>query len=415
MDAQVLKPRALIVLIGLLLAATTINYIDRQVLSVLAPVLRNEFSLSNSQYAAVVNAFMITYGFAMPAAGWLLDRIGVARGFTLSVLWWSAAGMLTAFARGQWSLAALRSLLAVGEAGAWPGFAKTVAAWVPVAWRPMAMGVCNSGSSLGAVIAPPLVVFLATAFHWQAAFLVTGALGFVWVICFRLFLRAHPVLKTHRAGVEVPGEKMGWREVAGYRQVWGIFACRFFADPLWYFYIFWIPEFLARERGLSLAQIGAVAWIPFLVADLSNVAAGGMALWLSRRGWGVNRVRKTLMVGGALISPAGVMAVFAPTVAATVAFICVAIFFWMIWSVTVQTLAGDLFPPEAVGSAYGIGGAGSTLGSVISIWAVGRTLDVTQSYVPVFAALGLAMPVALGVGSLLLGRVERLERRASAL
>jgi ACS family hexuronate transporter-like MFS transporter len=140
-----------------------------------------------------------------------------------------------------------------------------------------------------------------------------------------------------------------------------------------------------------------------------------MALWLSRRGWGVNRVRKTLMVGGALISPAGVMAVFAPTVAATVAFICVAIFFWMIWSVTVQTLAGDLFPPEAVGSAYGIGGAGSTLGSVISIWAVGRTLDVTQSYVPVFAALGLAMPVALGVGSLLLGRVERLERRASAL
>jgi len=411
-----LPPRSLVVLVALLLGSTTINYIDRQVLSVLAPFIRDEFRLSNAQYAAIVNAFMITYFFAMPMAGWVLDRIGVGRGLSLAVLWWSLAGMLTSLSRGPMSMAFFRSLLAVGEAGAWPSFAKAVAIWVPLKWRTLAIGVCNSGSSLGAVLAPPLVVFLTQRHGWQAAFVVTGLLGFLWVLAFQVFRVFHPQMRGDGRAATAQADRVRWRALLRYRQAWAIFFCRFFADPLWYFYIFWIPEFLARERGMNLAGIGAVAWIPFLVADASNFATGFLALALERSGWSVHRTRRTLMVLGAFISPIGAAAVFASSVFSTLAFICVAIFFWMIWSVTVQTLAADFFPSHAVASVYGIGGAGSTAGSVLSIWAVGATLDFTRSYVPVFVGLGAAMPVAFFLGTFLMGRVEpvSLSRRHGA-
>ncbi|MEP7366813.1 MAG: MFS transporter [Acidobacteriota bacterium] len=401
---------SLVVLIALLLGSTTINYIDRQVLSVLAPVLRDEFALSNEQYAGILNAFMLTYAFALPVAGWVLDRIGVGRGLTLAVAWWSIAGMLTSLARGPVSLGVFRSLLAVGESGAWPSFAKSVAIWVPVQWRTLAIGICNSGSSLGATIAPPLVVWITHRHGWQSAFLVTGAMGMAWVAAFQVFRYFHPQLRgASGTGETVDGAAEPWRELLRHRQTWIVFVCRFLADPLWYFYVFWIPEFLTRERGLSLAAIGAVAWIPFLVSDLSNFATGILALRLEKAGWSVNRTRKFLMLLGAGVSPIGVAAVFAHTLFWTMAFICIAIFFWMIWSVTVQTLPGDYFPPRAVASVYGVGGMGSTLGSVISIWLVGRTLDLTHSYTPVFVGLGLMMPVAFAAGMLLMGRVERVD------
>src|SRR5450631_3771902 len=172
-----LSRATLILLVALLLGETTINYIDRQVLSVLAPTLRAEFHLSNGQYAAIVNAFLATYAVAYAFAGWGLDRLGVGRGLTLSVIWWSAANMLSGFARGALSLGFFRSVLAIGEAGAWPAFAKAVAMWVPAEARTLAMGVCNSGSSLGAVIAPPLVAWITLRWGWRSAFVSTGALG----------------------------------------------------------------------------------------------------------------------------------------------------------------------------------------------------------------------------------------------
>jgi ACS family hexuronate transporter-like MFS transporter len=406
-DQPVFSQRSLVLLVGLLLASTTINYIDRQVLSVLAPVLRDEFHLSNSQYAAILNAFLITYAFSYAAAGWVMDRLGVGRGLTLCLSWWSAAGMLTALARGPLSLGFYRALLAVGEGGGWPSFAKAVALWVPPNARTLAIGVCNSGSSLGALIAPPMVAFLTKNYGWRAAFLVTGGLGFLWVLAFQLFRAAHPRMRETDRGQSNAGvPRVPWRSLIGYRQTWAVFFCRFFADPLWYFYVFWIPEFLVRERGLDLAGIGAVAWIPFVCSDIANFAGGYLTLRLQRAGWSPNRTRKTLMVGATLLSPIGIVAVFMKSVPWTLTFICIAIFFWIFWSVTVHTLPGDYFPPHAVASVYGFAGTGSTVGSVISTWAVGRTLDVTHSYVPVFIGIGLLMPVALAVGLALMGRVE---------
>jgi ACS family hexuronate transporter-like MFS transporter len=300
----------------------------------------------------------------------------------------------------------LRSLLAVGEAGAWPAFAKATATWVPAEARMLAIGACNSGSSLGAVIAPPLVVGATAVMGWRGAFVATGALGFLWVLAFQLFRRAHPEMAVAERAPAANGGRVRWVELLRYRQTWAVFLCRFFADPLWFFYVFWIPEFLTRERGLSMAGIARVAWIPFLVAGVANFSGGYLTLRLQHAGWSVNRTRKTLMVGAALLAPLGILAVFAHSLFWTIALISVAIFFWMFWSIAVHSLPGDYFPPRAVASVYGIGGMGSTVGSVISTWAVGRTLDVTHSYAPVFIGIGLLMPVALLLGMALMGRVE---------
>jgi ACS family hexuronate transporter-like MFS transporter len=399
---SVLSRTALIILVALLLGETTINYIDRQVLSVLAPTLRGEFHLSNGQYAAIVNAFLATYAVAYAFAGWALDKLGVGRGLTLSVLWWSAANMLTGFARGALSMSFFRGVLAIGEAGAWPAFAKAVAMWVPLEARTLAIGVCNSGSSLGSVIAPPLVAWVTLQWGWRTAFVSTGVLGFLWVGLFLWFRATHPAM-------EEEGPKttpVRWTRLLGYRQTWAVFFCRFFADPLWYFFVFWIPEFLARERGLNLQAIGAVAWIPFLVAGIANFTGGYLTMLLQRAGWTVNRTRKTLMVVATILSPVGILAVYAHSLFWTITLISVSVFFWIFWSIAVHSLAGDYFPPKAVASVYGIAGSGSTIGSAISTWAVGAVLDKTHNYLLVLIGLSVLMPVAMIVGFTLMRRVE---------
>lgn len=395
----------LILLVGLLLGETTINYIDRQVVSVLAPTLRKEFQLSNSQYAAILNAFQAVYAVAYSFAGWGLDKVGIGLGLSMSVAWWSFCGALTALSRGPWSMGIFRGMLAVGEAGAWPAFAKAAATWIPPQMRTLVIGICNSGSSLGAMIAPPLVAFIALHWGWRYSFFATGAFGFLWVIAFWFFRKAHPRMEEIDAA-QAAAPALPWRELLRYRQTWAVFFCRFFADPLWYFFVFWIPEFLSKDRGLDLAGIGLVAWIPFLVADVANFTSGYLSLRLLRAGWSLNRVRKTLMVLAVVFSPLAIVAVRSTSVFWTITMISVSIFFWMFWSVSVHSLAGDYFPPRAVASVYGIAGTGSTIGSMISTWAVGAVLDATHNYTIVFVGLSMLMPVALVVGFALMKRVE---------
>jgi ACS family hexuronate transporter-like MFS transporter len=373
-----------------------------------------EFHLSNSLYAMIVNVFMATYALSYAFAGWAIDRLGVGRGLSLSVIWWSIADMSTALARGPFSLGLYRSLLAVGEGGAWPAFAKAVALWVPKKARALAMGACNSGSSLGAMVAPPLVVWIAARAGWRACFVITGAVGVLWVLAFWLFQRLHPEMARAEAIPQLAADKVSWLQLLRYRQTWAIFACRFLADPMWYFFVFWMPSFLAKERGLNLAGIGAVGGIPFLAAMIANFAAGYAILRLERAGWSVNRTRKTIMAMSALLSPIGILAVFVHSLFWTMAMITAAVFFWMFWSVAVHTLSGDYFPPRAVASVYGFAGTGSTVGTVIATWAVGHVLDLTHSYTPVFIAMGLTMPLAMIVGFTLMKRVEPVEGLALA-
>jgi ACS family hexuronate transporter-like MFS transporter len=260
------------------------------------------------------------------------------------------------------------------------------------------------------MIAPPLVVFLHQFGGWQGAFLVTGGLGVVWVLLFQWFRFTHPQMQaSDRAMIADTAPRVPWTKLIRYRQTWAVFFCRFLADPLWYFYVFWIPEFLTRERHMDMAAIGTVAWIPFLVSDISNFATGWVTLRLQDRGWSARRTRNTMMIAATIMSPVGLAAAFTNSVLWTMVFICISIFFWMAWSVTVHTLPGEFFPPRVVGTVYGFGGTGSTMGSVISTAAVGLVLDATHSYIPVFIGIGLLMPVALTVGMSLIGRGERVE------
>jgi len=411
----VLRKAVLIGLVAFLLGETTINFIDRQVLAVLAPTIRAEFNLSNSDYAAILNAFQLTYAVAYSFAGWVLDRVGVGMGLAMAVAWWSGAGMLTGFSTGLRSMQIFRGVLAVGEAGAWPSFAKATATWVPAESRSLVIGICNSGSSFGAMIAPGLVTWILLSYGWRYAFVFTGAIGFVWVAGWLLFLKMNPELRAAEKESAAKHGKIGWASLLGYRQTWAIVACRFFADPLWFFYISWIPEFLKNQRGLDPIGIAKVAWIPFLVADVGNFAAGFAAMRMQKAGWTVNRTRKTMMAIGGCCAPVGITAVFANNIFWTITPICFAIFTWMFWSVAVHTLAGDYYPAPAVGSAYGIAGTGSTLGAVVSTWLVGRTLDATGgNYIPVFVGIGLLMPVAMLIGFTLMRRVEPVQMKVPA-
>jgi MFS transporter, ACS family, hexuronate transporter len=406
--------RSLVILVVVLLGSTAINYMDRQVLSILAPTLRDEFHLSNSGYAAILNAFMITYMFSYAFGGWFLDRLGVGRGMTASILFWSAGSMLTALSRGPSSMAAFRAVAAIGEGGGWPAFVKAASQWVPPNARSLVIGICNSGGALGAMVAPPLVVFCTLRFGWRSAFLVTGSLGILWVLAFQIFRYLQPGMRATdhgRSATDRGTPHVPWLSLFRYRQAWAVFFCRFFADPLWYFYVFWIPEFLVRERGMNLARMGKVAWIPFLVSGLMGFVVGYLILLLQGAGWSPNRTRKTLMALGTVMSPIGIAAVFVHSVFWTMAFICAAVFFFLFWAVSVHTLPTDYFPPHVVASVYGIGGTGSTMGSVISTWAVGHVLDATHSYTSVFVGIGLLMPIAFLVGNALMGRVEPIKLR----
>jgi len=412
--SQLIPKATLIYLAILLLGETTINYIDRQVVSVLAPTLRDEFHMSNSQYAAILNAFLITYLFFYSFAGWALDRLGFRRGLSLFFTWWSTAGALTSLSTGPFSLGAFRSLIAVGEAGAWPSFAKAAATWVPAEAQALFIGTCNSGSSLGAMITLPLVAGIVYyTGSWRAAFAITGGVGLLWVVVFQIFMRRHPELVDAKHSVHSGQPKKSWTELLSFRQTWAVFFCRFFADPMWYFFLFWIPEFLTRERGMNLTSIGKVAWIPFLAADISNFVSGFVSMRLQKSGWSVNQTRKGLMIIAACLSPIGILAVYTRSIGWTLALISIAIFFWMFWSVSVHTLAGDYCPATEVASVYGIAGTGSTLGTAISTFAVGYYLDLTHSYTNVFIGIGTLMPIAMIVGLFMMGRVEPVQDKAS--
>jgi ACS family hexuronate transporter-like MFS transporter len=254
-------------IVGLVFLATLINYIDRLTLSVLAPVITEDLGLTNTQFGGIAAWFLLAYTISQGVSGRIYDRVGTRIGFMLSITLWSLAAMAHAFARGVASLSACRFALGLGEAGNWPGAAKAIAEWFPVRQRALGMAIFNSGAALGSVVAPPLIVFLALQYGWQATFLVTGSLGFIWLAVWWLSYRApaeHPWLTASERELIREGQPeesaasaatVPWRELLRHRPVWGIVAARFFTDPVWWLYLTWLPLYLANERGFSLKEI----------------------------------------------------------------------------------------------------------------------------------------------------------------
>ena len=408
---------------ALLFFASTVNYIDRQTVAVLKPHLQDQLHWSESDYGWIVFAFQVAYALMMMVAGHVIDRLGTRLGYAIAITWWSIAAMAHALARGALSFGVARFFLGAGEAGNFPAAIKTVAEWFPAKERALATGLLNAGTNVGAVVAPPLVVWLTLKWGWQEAFLFTGGLGFIWLVFWLLAYRlpeqhsriSEKELQLIRGGESEDSDqsapKIPWRKILGYRQAWGFILAKFMTDPIWWFYIFWLPSYLKQGRGFSLKEIGYFAWIPFLAADAGSVLGGWLSGFLIKRGWSVNGARKTTMLICAFCMPAGIVAVFAPNAWMALALISVATSAHQGWSANVFTLASDMFPKKDVGSVVGLGGSGGAAGGMILALTAGYVLQWFHTYVPLFIIAGVMHPLAIGLVQLLLPRVEPVVKR----
>src|SRR6266850_6334885 len=411
-------------IIGLIFLATLINYIDRLTISVLAPVITRDLGLTNTEFGGIIAWFLLAYTISQGLSGKLYDSVGTKRGFVCSIVLWSVAAMAHAFARGLGSLSVFRFVLGLGEAGNWPGAAKTVAEWFPIRERAFGMAIFNSGAAIGSVIAPPLIVWLSLTYGWQTTFIVTGSLGFIWLALWLLFYQApdrhqwltKKELTLIRAGQRTEAaenaltaefaEGPRWRELLRYRQVWAIVLARFLTDPIWWLYITWLPKYLADARGFSLVKIGLFAWVPYVFADAGSLSGGWLSGYLIAHGWSVDHARKVVILIAALLMPAGIFAAFAHDAMVALALIGVVLFGFQVWINNVQTLPSDFFSDKAVASVAGLGGTGAGIGSMIFIFSTGWVVD-HFSYVPVLVTAGLLAPLGTLVLFALSGRIER--------
>jgi MFS transporter, ACS family, hexuronate transporter len=449
-------------IIGLVFLATLINYIDRLTISVLAPAITKDLSLDRFQYGSIATWFLLAYTISQALSGKLYDRVGTRRGFSISIMVWSVAAMAHSFARGLGSLSLVRFILGLGEAGNWPGAAKTVAEWFPVRQRALGLAIFNSGAAIGSIVSPPLIVWLQFRFGWQTTFIVTGSLGFIWLALWLLFyekperhswlteeeyrliredsdagtakrrdtetrrhgdtalenrapagsdprVAASPSLQVHISAPPAPR----WRDLLRYRQVWGIVIGRFFTDPIWWLYITWLPLYLSDVRGFDLRKIALFAWVPYVAADAGSLLGGWFSGFLISRGWSVNAARKAVIVFAALLMPAGILAAFAENPLTALALIGLVLFGFQVWINNVQTLPSDFFSSREVGSVAGLGGTGAGLGAMLFTLGTGWVVK-NFSYVPVLVVAGLLAPLGTLLLFLLTGPIRPLKELGSA-
>jgi len=406
-------------IVGLIFLATLINYIDRLTISVLAPVITHDLGLTNTEFGGIISWFLLAYTISQGLSGKLYDRVGTKLGFVCSIVLWSIAAMGHAFARGLASLSAFRFVLGLGEAGNWPGAAKTVAEWFPIRERAFGMAIFNSGAAIGSIVAPPLIVWMSLAYGWRTTFIATGALGFLWLALWLVFYETpqrHRWLSEKEREIIRDGQDNNeraersaapkWRELLRYRQVWAIVLSRFLTDPVWWLYISWLPKYLADARGFSLTKIGLFAWVPYVAADAGSLSGGWLSGFLIARGWSVDRARKIVILFAAALMPAGIFAAFAHDAMVALVLIGVVLFGFQVWINNVQTLPSDFFSDKAVASVAGLGGTGAGIGSMIFILGTGWVVD-HFSYVPVLVTAGLLAPLGTLVLFALCGRIER--------
>ena len=388
-------------MIGFAFWATVINYMDRQTLSVAAPVLRQQFHMSNTEYSRVVFAFMLAYTVMNGISGAVIDRLGTRLGYALSMAWWSAAAVLHALVRGAVSLGAARFLLGMGEAGNWPGGVKVVAEWFPERERALASGIFNSGSAVGAILAPPVVAYILLAFGWPAAFVAVGLLGFLWLTLWWPLYRTPEDVQAEEAAPPVP-----MRQLLRSRFVRSLTISKIFLDPVWYFYTFWFPEYLKNARHFDMVAIGKYSWIPFLVAGVGNYAGGWLSGYLLRRGWPVTAARKTGVTFFAALMTAAIPAVLVGHAWVSIALVSVAMLGYTGALANMLSMPADVYPRNAVASIWGLASMGSGFGGMVFTLITGWAVD-HFSYTPVFFGFGLLPLVCAAILWMFLGPLRQ--------
>lgn len=370
---------------GLLFLSSVINYVDRQVLSVVAPVLTKELQISPVGYANILQAFLIPYTLMYIGSGFLVDRWGAKKSLAIFMVWWSTANMLHGFARGTLSLAFFRSLLGIGEPGNFMAGFRAISEWYPPKEKAFVNGLLNGGAAAGAILAPPIVAWLSINYGWRMAFVATGALGFLWLAAWLWVVPSSPVV------VETT-KKEPWLKLLALRDTWSLLLPRFVSDPVWWFYLFWLPKYLADQRGFTMVEIGLLAWMPYLAADLGALAGGMWTGWLVKRGTPVVKARAIGMWPFALLMP---LSVLIPAASTTVALsiICLVAFAHMAWKTNLQTVTNDIFPLRVVGSVSGIIAFGSGLGGSLFTSLTGWVVQ-SVSYDAIFYLMGFLHPLA---------------------
>jgi ACS family hexuronate transporter-like MFS transporter len=421
------------VICGLLFVATTINYVDRQVLSLLKPTLQKQFGWSEIDYADIVFAFQLAYAIGLLVAGRIIDRIGTKLGFALAILLWSVAAVAHAWATGigqavapflamaglaySGSVAgfiAVRFLLGLGEAGNFPAAIKTVAEWFPKRERALTTGLFNSGTNIGAIIAPLVVPWLTYTYGWPAAFVATGALGFLWLV---LWWPMYAPPSRHRwlqrselayiqSDPPDPVTRVRWLALIPYRQTWAVAVAKGLTDPIWWLYLFWFPDFLSKQYGVQLKGLALPLILIYQFATVGSIGGGWLSSSLLRRGWAVNSARKTAMLVCALAVVPVAFAAKASHEWTAVLLVALAAAAHQGWSANVFTLASDMFPRQAVGSVVGFAGMWGAIGGMLIAKITGYVLQSTGSYVVVFLIAASAYLVAFVIVQLLVPRLD---------
>ena len=405
---------------GLLFFATTVNYIDRQVLGILKPILRDELGWDEEQYGDIVFAFQAAYALMLPLTGRIIDWLGTRTSYMVAVVVWSIAAMAHALARtaGQFSMA--RFGLGVGEAANFPAAIKATADWFPPKERALATGIFNSGSNIGAIIAPLIVPWIAVTWGWREAFVVTGAIGFVWVALWWLVYREpreHPrlsaselaIIESGREAEELKPVKISYGQLLAKRQAWAFLIGKFMTDPIWWFYLYWLPGFLFDNYGLNLTQLGPPLIAVYLAADVGSIGGGWLSSTMLARGYSVTRARKTAMLICAVAITSAIFVMHAGNnLWLAVTLISIAAAGHQGWSANIFTVASDLFPRRWVGSVVGLGGMAGAIGGMLLAPAVGRWLKWSGGqYGPVFVLCGSIYLVALLIMHLLVPNLDR--------
>jgi len=398
-------PRLRWYICALLFFATTINYIDRQVLGLLKPIISRELHWTESDFGWIISSFQTAYALMMPIAGRIIDWLGPKRGYAIAVIVWSIAAMSHSLARNVFQFAAARFGLGLGESANFPAAIRTVADWFPQQERALATGLFNSGTNVGAIVAPLMVPLVTVAFGWRAAFLFTAGLVILWLILWFTGYRREAPLRGARSVEAGPP----YTSLLADRGAWAFLIGKFMTDPVWWFYLYWLPGFLNKNYGLEIAAMGPPLVTVYLLADGGSIAGGWFSSFLLKIGWTPNRARKTAMLTCA-IAVTGVM--FVPfthgNLWLAVALIGLATGAHQGWSANLFTLPSDMFPEKAVGSVVGLGGLGGAIGGALVAPMVGYWLDFSHgAYGPLFIAAGSMYLIALAIIHLLVPKLER--------
>lgn len=403
----------------LLFTATTINYLDRQIIGLLKPLLEVEFAWTETDFARIVMAFTAAYAAGLLVMGWFVDKVGTKVGYAVSVIWWSVAGMLHALARSAFGFGVARVGLGLGEAGNYPAAVKTVAEWFPQKERALATGLFNAGTSIGVVVALLIVPWILNNYGWQEVFWMTGSLGFIWLIFWlifydvparqkRLSASEHTYITSGQETASNEKVAIKWTKLFTLPQTWALITGKGLIDPIYWFFLFWLPSYFSSTFSLDLRKPSLELMLIYTATTVGSIGGGYLSSWLIKRGWPTLKARKAVLLGFAILELSIIMAQFATSVWMAVGLISLAVAVHQAWATNVFTLASDLFPKQAVSSAAGIAGMAGAVGGILFPILVGSLLDsykaagnLAGGYNVLFTVCGCTYLVAYGIIHLL--------------